>query len=127
MNRRIIIITALAAIGLLVLGGVVFDRVFLAPGRAAKTVATAKAGETVAEKRGEAARDTTRIIERHFTEKHEIERQVTDARAEIRTAPDAAAAHAAGVAAVCMLAPPAGGAANPACALPGYGAGKPAG
>jgi hypothetical protein len=97
------------------------------PQRAAVTTVTAKAGQTVAEKRGDTAKDATRIIEQHFTHTREIERIRDAATAEIRTAPDPAAAHAAAVRAVCLLAPPPGGADNPACALPGPGARQPEG
>jgi hypothetical protein len=86
------------------------------PERDATRLATAKAGTVVADKRGAAASDAARVIERHFTETRRIERIHDAAQSEIRSAVSPADLHRAGVAAVCLLSPTSG-AADPACAL----------
>lgn len=87
------------------------------PARDAKQVVAAKAGQVVADGRAAAAKDTTRLIERHFTTVREIERNADAALANIRAAQSPADLQRAGVAAVCMLAPAASVAADPGCAL----------
>ncbi|MBU6167111.1 MAG: hypothetical protein KGQ52_13435 [Alphaproteobacteria bacterium] len=127
MKHRIDWATAIIALiglaGTAVLWWALIER----PQRAAVATVTAQAGQIVAKKRGDTAKDAARIIEQHFTHTREIERIRDAATAEIRTTPDAAAAHAAAVRAVCLLAPPPGGADNPACPLPGPGARQPEG
>jgi hypothetical protein len=96
------------------------------PARDARAIVTSRAAGVVADKRGQAAADTTRIIERHFTETNRIERIHDAAQANIRSAQSPADLHRAGVAAVCLLSP-AGGAHDPACPVQPDGARQPEG
>ncbi|OYZ15653.1 MAG: hypothetical protein B7Y35_06175 [Sphingomonadales bacterium 28-64-96] len=110
-----------ALAGLVLLWWVLIGR----PEKAAKQVATAKAGQVVSDGRAKTAKDTTRLIERHFTTVREIERNTDAALAEIAAAPDLAGAHDAAARAVCVLAPPPGGAGYSACPLRRSDPGKP--
>lgn len=113
---------AALVLGLVVLGWVVFDRVFVAPGRAKAEVATATAGATVATGRQAAAEDATRIVERYHDRTTEIRTIQSDGVAAVRAAPDAVAGGAAARRAICLL-EPARQLSDPACKLFAPGAG----
>jgi hypothetical protein len=113
---------AALALGLVVLVWVVFDRVFVAPGRAEAEVATATAGATVATGRQAAAEDATRIVERYHDRTTEIRTIQSQGVAAVQAAPDAVAGGAAARRAICLL-DAARQLSDPACELFKAGAG----
>jgi hypothetical protein len=113
---------AALALGLIVLGWVVFDRVFIAPGRSRSEIATATAGAAVATGRQAAAEDATRIVERYHDRTTEIRTIQAAGVSAVQSAPDAVAGGRAARRAICML-DAARQLSDPACQLFETGAG----
>lgn len=116
-SQRVLAMLALAAGALALLWWAVFER----PRQAATQAATAKVATTVAEKRGAAAVDAGRIIERHSDRITHTKEILHDGLAQIAAAPDDAAAGAAARRTLCLL-DPQSYAADPACQLQQAGA-----